>query len=194
MGYEKLSQSVITDQEAQFAGDVEATFYEMPYLTGIPPVATDKNTSRLFTDSVGHTKVRNAAGLVLDLTAGALSGTDARSLMEVTQAAAATATKRAFRALTDGAIREVAAEVGTVAAAGESLSIDITIGGTSALTAPIVIDDSVAINTPVVGVVDVAANEYAAGELIEVSFTYTAGGGATPMADTIVGLGVQSAS
>jgi hypothetical protein len=194
MGYEKLSQSVITDQEAQFAGDVEASFFEMPYRTGIPAVATDKSTSRLFTDAAGHTKVRDAAGLVLDLTAGALAGSDARSLMEVTQAVAATATKRAFRALTDGAIREVAAEVGTVAAAGESLSIDITIDGVSALTAPIVIDDSVTINTPVAGVVDAASNEYAAGELIEVSFTYTAGVGPTPMADTIVGLGVQSAS
>lgn len=194
MGYEKLSQSVITDLEAQFAGDVEAPFFEMPYQVGLPPVATDKSTSRLFTDAAGHTKVRDAAGLVLDLTAGALAGIDARSLMEVVQAAAASETKRAFRALTDGAIRDVAAEVGTVAAAGESLSIDITIGGTSALTAPIVIDDAVAINTPVVGVIDTAANEYAAGELIEIVFTYTAGVDPTPMANTIVGLGVQSAS
>jgi hypothetical protein len=194
MGYEKLSQSVITDQEAQFAGDVEATFFEMPYLAGLPPVAPDKSTSRLFTDAAGHTKVRNAAGAVLDLTVGALAGSDARSLSEVSLAVAATVNKRAFRALTDGAIREVAAEVGTVAAAGESLSIDILIDGVSALTAPIVIDDAVAINTPVVGVVDPAANEYAAGEVVVVEFTYTAGGGPTPMADAIVGLGVQSGS
>ena len=194
MGYEKLSRSVITDEEAQFAGEVEAAYFEMPYSAGIPPVATDKSTTRMFTDASGQTKLRDATGALLNLTAGALFGVDARSLMEISQSVAATGTKRVFRALTPGAIREVSAEVGTVAAAGESLSIDVTIGGVSALSAPIVIDDSIAIDTPVVGAVDVAANEYAVGDLVEVSFTYVAGGAPTPMADAVVGLGVQSSS
>jgi hypothetical protein len=193
MGYEKLSQSVVTDQEAQFAGDVEATFFEMPYLAGLPPVAPDKSTTRLYTDTAGHTKLRDATGKVLDLTAGALAGSDARSLSEVSLAVAATTTKRVFRALTDGAIREVAAEIGTVAAAAESLSIDILIAGVSALTAPIVIDSTVLINTPVEGLIDATSNEYVVGDLITVSFAYTAGGGPTPMANAIVGIGVQSA-
>jgi hypothetical protein len=81
----------------------------------------------------------------------------------------------------------------TAAAAGESLAIDITIEGASALTAPIVIDDSVAIDTPVAGVVDATSNAYVAGDLIEVVFTYVAGGSATPLADTVVGLAVKGA-
>lgn len=115
-----------------------------------------------------------------------------RSQEDSRQLAAASETLRVFRALAAGRIVACAAETGTVAAAGESMTFDVQIAGVTALTGVITIDDTVAIDTPVAGVVGAGAvAEFAAGELVSVVRTYVAGGGPTPMRDTVVDIEVQ---
>ncbi|MFA4971259.1 MAG: hypothetical protein WC683_01515 [bacterium] len=114
-----------------------------------------------------------------------------RSQADSRQLAAATETMRVFRALAAGTIVACSAETGTAAAAGESMTFDVQIAGVSALTGVITVDDTTVIDTPVAGVVDAAANAFAAGELITVVRTYVAGGGPTPMRDTVCDIEVQ---
>jgi sulfur carrier protein ThiS len=126
----------------------------------------------------------NSAGAVRSMTrANFLS--PALSHAYSLQAAAATADVDLFIAPAAGVISAVSARAGTTAAAGEDMAIDVEIGGTTCLTAAIVLDDAAGV-TVVAGVVDAAANVLAAGDLVEVTRVYTAGGGATPMADTFV--------
>jgi hypothetical protein len=108
-----------------------------------------------------------------------------RSVDESWQHTANTETLRLFRARSAGTIRKVAAEVGTAAAAGESMTFDVEIGGVSCLTGVITVDNAVAIDTPVAGTVDTAANTFAAGDLIRVVRVHTPGGAPTPMLDTV---------
>ena len=67
-----------------------------------------------------------------------------------------------------------------VAAAGESMSIDLQKNGVTVLTAPLVVDDTDAPGTriplPLSGDVDLAP-----GDVLTVVRDYTAGGGATPI-------------
>lgn len=115
-----------------------------------------------------------------------------RQMSESYQLAAATETLRVYRALEAGQILRVAAEVGTAAAAGESMTLDVEIAGVSCLTAPITIDDTTVIDTPVAGVVNPLAVAFAAGDLIRVVRTYVAGVGPTPMQDTVATIETQT--
>ena len=114
-----------------------------------------------------------------------------RSQMDSRQVVASTETLRLFRALAAGKILRASAETGVVAAAGESMTFDVEIAGTSCLTGVITVDDTTVIDTPVVGVVDSAAQAFVAGDLIRVVRTYVPGGGATPMANTVVDVELQ---
>jgi hypothetical protein len=197
MGYEELDQSVVSDEEAQFAGDVEAPFFEMPYQAGIPPVATDKPTLRVWSDNAGLMRARNAAGAVQNVGAEAAAGAAARVAGEDYQAVAATATSRVFRAMRAGTIEEFNASADNAAglpAAGESMTLDILINGAPVLTTPILIDDTyVAAGTVVVGAINAAAKAFVRGDLIEIVRTYVAGGGATPLVDTYAQYGIKLA-
>ena len=193
MGYEKLDSSVISDEEAQLAGDVETSFVELRELSGAPPVATDKATSRLYVLAAdGKMRVKDSSGNVIDLSLGASLGDDARDVHrnhQKTAASYAAASDAAFviRCLKAGTIEEFNCELaawGDLAAAGESMSIELLIDGVTALTGPVVIDDTIALDTPVAGVIDPTANTFAAGSKIEIVRTYVAGGGPTPMAAT----------
>lgn len=200
MGYEKLEKSVVSDQEAQFAGDVEAPFFEMPYQPGIPPVATDKQTTRIYADMSGNLCARNAAGAVQNIGLEAGSGGDAREVIPDHAGAAVPGptTENVFRALKPGTIEEVAAccETG-IPAAGESMTFDVVItplGGvaTSVLQSPITIDDSYpALGTLVDGLIDSAHKAFSKGDMISIVRDYTAGGAPTPMADTQVLPGIK---
>lgn len=101
------------------------------------------------------------------------------------QGAAITETLRFFRALKAGRIVAASAETGTVAAAGESMTLDVQINAATCLTGVITVDSTTVIDTPVAGVIDATKNTYAAGDLIRVVRTYAPGGGATPMKDTV---------
>jgi len=202
MGYEKLESSVISDDELQLSGDVEVPFVELRELAAAPAVATDKATSRLYTlASDGQLRVKDSAGNVVNLFAGASLGDDARDAHENYQQAAASTladalASRVIRAQKAGTIAAFGAEIaaaGGVAAAGESMTFDVTIGGVSALTAVVTIDDSIAVGTPVAGTIDTTANTFAAGDLIEVIRTYAAGGAPTPMTDTFATVTLQYA-
>jgi len=195
MGYEELNQSVISDEEMQLSGDVETSFVEFRELSGAPPVAIDKATSRLYVlASDGKMYLKDSTGAVLNISAGVLGGGDARDTKEDgPQSVAATATTRVFRAVTDGTIESFAAETGDVAAAGESMDLDIQIDGVSALVSPVTIDDSILTATPVDGVIDTGANTYVAGDLIEIVRTYVAGVGPTPMTNTIATVAFKTA-
>jgi hypothetical protein len=138
------------------------------------------------TANVAYICLNPAAGAAVWRVCGARFQTDSRQL------AAATETLRVFRALAPGRIVACAAETGTVAAAGESMTFDVQIAGATALAGLITVDNTIAIDTPVAGVLGAGALvEFAAGELVSVVRVYVPGGGATPMRDTVVDIEVQ---
>jgi hypothetical protein len=103
---------------------------------------------------------------------------------------------RAFRAISPGSIAALVAECGAIPAAGESMTVDVTINAVSACTAPAVLDaaTSPAPATPVAAVINPLASAYVAGDVIEIYYTYVAGmGPPTPIAFTIADLEVVRA-
>ncbi len=120
-----------------------------------------------------------------------------RSHMDSRQGAAATETIRTFRAIAPGTIIGVTAEDGVVAAAAESMTLDVQIvpagggAGVSCLTAPVTLDNAVPIDTPVAGVLDPAAVAFATGDLVAVVRTYVPGGAPTPMSATVCDIELQ---
>jgi hypothetical protein len=113
-----------------------------------------------------------------------------RSHADSRQLAAASEVLRVLRPRANGRIVAVAAETGTVAAAGESMTFDVQVSGATVLSAVITINDGVVIDTPVAGTL-VASPIFTAGQLITAVRTYVAGGGATPMRDTVVDIELQ---
>jgi len=105
------------------------------------------------------------------------------------QAVAATATDVVMIAPAAGQITIAQAVAGTAANAGESMDCDVQINGVSALSAAIPLDNAAGTNvqTSPLG----AAVTFAQGDLISVVRTYVAGGGAAPMADTLVDIGYR---
>jgi len=103
------------------------------------------------------------------------------------QITAATKTTVAFIAPADGEIVYVAAYPQVAAAAGESMTIDVKINGTTVLTAVVTLDDST--STDVVAGTLAAAVAFSQGDKITIERAYTAGGGPTPMTDTAVSVG-----
>ena len=101
------------------------------------------------------------------------------------QTAAATLVENKMIAQAAGTITGVQAVAGTAAAAGESMNVDVKIGGTTVLSATLTIDNSSG-TTVQNGTLDSAAVDFAAGDVISIERTYTAGGGPTPMANTLV--------
>ena len=102
---------------------------------------------------------------------------------------------RQFRAISPGVIAALVAECGAIPAAGESMTVDVTINAVSACTAPAVLDaaTSPAPNTPVAAVINPLASAYVAGDVIEIYYTYVAGMAPTPIAFTIADLEVVRA-
>lgn len=101
------------------------------------------------------------------------------------QATAASATVRAFIAGRTGVVKGVKAQAGAGAASGESLTVDVQIGGVSCLSSVITLDDTAA-TTVQDGTIDTAADDLAADDIVTVVFAYTAGGGPTPIVNTLV--------
>jgi hypothetical protein len=102
---------------------------------------------------------------------------------------------RAFRAVSPGAISALVAECGAIPAVGESMTVDVMINAVSACTTPALLDavTSPAPGTPVAAVINPLAAAYVTGDLIEFVFTYVAGGGPTPIINTIADLEVVRA-
>ena len=84
----------------------------------------------------------------------------------------------------DGTITAVSAVAGTTAAAGEDMSIDVTVGGTTALDSAITLDATA--GTDVQDATLAADPSFSAGDVIVVARDYTAGGTPTPMTNTFV--------
>ena len=160
----------------------------------VAPAITDDTSLGYDVNSVWLDTTHNVAYICLSPAVGAAVWRilAARQQVDSRQLAAASETLRVFRALAPGRILAVAAETGTVAAAGESMTFDVQIAGVTALTGLITVDDGVAIDTPVAGVLGAGViAEFAAGELVTVDRVYVPGGGATPMRDTVVDIEVQ---
>jgi len=158
------------------------------------PVVGDDDADGYDVGSVWYDTTADIAYICLDNATGAAVWRilATRQILENYQGAAANATLRVFRALVAGHITHAAAETGTVAAAGESMTFDVQIGGATCLTGVITVDNGVAVDTPVAGVIDPAVNAFAAGDLIYIVRVYTAGGGPTPMRDTAIGIEIQT--
>ena len=120
-----------------------------------------------------------------------IAGIGPSSIHESWQHIAAADTLRYFRATSAGRIVIANVEDGTVAAAAESMTFDVQIGGVSCLTGLITLDNGDPIDTPVAGVIDIAANTFAAGDLVRVVRAYVPGGAPTPMADTVCTIEIQ---
>ena len=86
----------------------------------------------------------------------------------------------------NGILKSVRAGSRVVAAAGESHSIDVTLNGTTVLTGAIVLDDSNVARVAEEGTLDTTNVQVAEGDWFEADLTYTAGGGPTPIVDTVV--------
>jgi hypothetical protein len=117
-----------------------------------------------------------------------------QQLFENYQGAAASEPLRVFRALKAGTLIAVTAETGTVAAAGETMTFMVLKNNAvNMLSAVVTINSTIVIDTPVPGSLSAVpgAIDFAVGDLISVDRVYVAGGGATPMRDTAVGIQVQ---
>jgi len=101
------------------------------------------------------------------------------------QATAASATVRWFLASGTGLIKSVKAQAGAGAASGESLTVDVQIGGTSCLSSVITLDNAAG-TTVQSGTIDTANDDLAANDVVTIVFAYTAGGGPTPIVNTLV--------
>ena len=88
----------------------------------------------------------------------------------------------------NGVVKSVRAGSRVIAAAAETMTIMVTKGGVDVLSGNLVLDDS---NTTMVGEAGslhaTPANlQVAVGDWFEANLTYAAGGGPTPMVDTVV--------
>jgi len=115
-----------------------------------------------------------------------------RVLMNITdqQVTAATANSVGFIATEDGQIETIYAAALTGAGAGESMSIDVKIGGTTCLVTPITVNQASGTSV-VAAAVDPLASAFSKGDLVTVERTYTAGGTPAPMTDTAVTIGFR---
>lgn len=105
---------------------------------------------------------------------------------------------RSFRAVSPGSIAALVAECGAIPSPGpapETMTVDVTINAVSACLAPAVLDSvsSPAPGTPVAAVINPATASYSAGDLIEIVYTYVAGGVPTPIVNTIADLEIVRA-
>lgn len=105
------------------------------------------------------------------------------------QAVAADATTNSFIAPAAGTILGVYAKSGATAAVGESMTFDVQIAGVTCLTAPISI--APAQTTVAQAGTLAAAVSFTAGQVITIIRDYTAGGGPTPMVNTLVSIFAQ---
>ena len=98
----------------------------------------------------------------------------------------------AFIAPAAGEISSVYARAGATAASGESMAVDVKINGTSCLSAAISL---AAADTTVAkaGTLDSTKVTLAAGDVVTIDFDYTAGGGPTPIVNTMVTIGYNVA-
>ena len=101
------------------------------------------------------------------------------------QATAASATVREFIAGNTGVITSVKAQAGAGAASGESLTVDVKINGTTCLTGVITLDNAAG-TTVQDGTVDTGADDLAEDDIVTIVYAYTAGGGPTPIVNTLV--------
>ena len=106
------------------------------------------------------------------------------------QRTAATEDRTAFIAPADGEIAYVGAFNAAAAAAGESMAIDVEIGGTTCLTGAITLDDGDGTDV-VEGTLDTAAVAFSQGDKVVITRTYTAGGGPTPITGNSVTVGCR---
>jgi hypothetical protein len=124
-------------------------------------------------------------------------GSGAELFEDASQAVSApgATTVRSFRAVSPGAIAGLVAECGAIPAVGESMAVDVTINTVSACTTRAILDavSSPAPGTPVAAVINPLAAAYLAGDLIEIVYTYVAGGGPTPIINTISDLEIVRA-
>lgn len=103
------------------------------------------------------------------------------------QATAASATIRSFIAGRTGEVKAVKAQAGAGAAAGESLTVDVQIGGVTCLTGVITLDNAAG-TTVQDGTIDTAADDLAEDDIVTTVLVYTAGGGPTPIVNTLVSI------
>jgi hypothetical protein len=80
---------------------------------------------------------------------------------------------------------------GAVAAAGESLTFDVLIDGTTALAGVGTVDNTTAADAWVQAEVDPAAAAFDRGALVQIVRDYTAGGGPTPMTNTLIEVDIE---
>lgn len=105
----------------------------------------------------------------------------------VKQTAVSTATLHCWTAEWDGVLGDVGVQTGAVAAAGESLTVNVKKNGSSIMTG----GTAYTINSSSSGkvfnlydLIDPDKRFFVAGDVIAVTLTYTAGGGPTPISDT----------
>lgn len=106
--------------------------------------------------------------------------------VHVEQAVAATASLHGFIAPGAGRITAIQGFPGAGAAAGESLTIDAHIAGVTALTAVGTMNLASGVNVVAGTVNPGAASVFAAGEVITFELVYVAGGGPTPIVNSVV--------
>jgi hypothetical protein len=100
------------------------------------------------------------------------------------QATAASETVRWFLASGTGLVKSVKAQAGAGAGTGESLTVDVQIGGVSCLSSVITLDAAAA-TTVQSGTIDTANDDLAANDVVTIVFAYTAGT-PTPIVNTLV--------
>ncbi|MFA4971258.1 MAG: hypothetical protein WC683_01510 [bacterium] len=118
----------------------------------------------------------DAAAAVADIAAG--RGPGAKSDIVAGALVGGPTTVNSFIAPAAGTILSAAAALGTGCAAGETVTIDVQIGGVSCLTAPYVINAASGTGVEQ-GAVDPAADDFVAGDLITVIWTQADAGGPT---------------
>ena len=146
------------------------TLIELDHFTGQRNIAPDPDDT-----------ARDLARLIRELQ-GAGNANDGRASSY--QVTAATLAQNEMIAPGPGSITAVKAVADVAAAAGESMTVDVKINGVTVLTAVVTLDDSAGTDVQS-GSLDTAV-AFVEDDLISIERTYTAGGGPTPMTDTLV--------
>lgn len=152
-------------------------------------ISTDHFSGQRNIAPEANASIRDLAKLIrevqTDVNAANASLTGAMTLETITskQATAATETETVLIAPEAGTIEKLQAFSGATAAADESMTIDIKINGTSALTTVITLD-AAAESDVQSAVIDATKKTFAAGDKITIVRTYTAGT-PTPIVNTV---------
>jgi hypothetical protein len=180
----KGKQSVVTDDEAQFSGDVETPYVEIVEQDAAPALPTDKSSALLYALVADHQpRIKQSNGTILNLAKGC------GYFPMAEQASLSDATIATFIAAEDGEIIAAQARLGSAVTGDRTAEVNVLINGVSIYTVKPLLN-AAATTLAVAGTLNATKVAFEAGDIITVVDDYTAGTGGGG-ANLLVSIGFQ---